>query len=58
VNGGRWVVPFGGGVGRVMRLGMQPVNIQLGFYGNAVHPENTSTWSMRMMFVLLFPKKQ
>jgi hypothetical protein len=56
-NGGRWVVPFGGGIGRVMRLGMQPVNLQLGFYGNAVHPVNASPWSMRAQFVLLFPKK-
>jgi hypothetical protein len=53
----RWVVPVGGGVGRVMRLGMQPVNLQLGFYGNAVHPANASPWGMRVMFVLLFPKK-
>lgn len=57
-NGGRWVVPFGGGVGRVMRLGAQPVNLQLGFYGNAVHPANASPWSARVMFVLLFPKKK
>jgi hypothetical protein len=56
-EGGRWVVPFGGGVGRVMRLEMQPVNLQLGFYGNAVHPVNASPWSMRVMFVFLFPKK-
>lgn len=53
----RWVVPAGGGIGRVIRLGMQPVNLQLGFYGNAVHPVNGSTWGMRVMFVLLFPKK-
>ncbi len=57
-NGDRWVVPFGGGVGRVMRLGMQPVNLQLGFYGNAVHPANTSSWGMRVMCVFLFPKKR
>lgn len=57
-NGGRWVVPFGGGIGRVMRLGTQPVNLQLGFYGNAVHPVNASPWSMRAMVVLLFPKKR
>ena len=56
-NGDRWVVPFGGGVGRVMRLGMQPVNLQLGFYGNAVRPSNSSSWSMRVMFVFLYPKK-
>lgn len=57
-NGGRWVVPFGGGIGRVMRLGMQPVNLQLGFYGNAIHPPNASPWSMRVMFALLFPKRK
>lgn len=57
-NGGRWVVPFGGGIGRVMRLGTQPVNVQLGFYGNAIHPVNASPWSMRLQFVLLFPKKR
>ena len=55
---GRWVVPFGGGIGRVMKLGAQPVNLQVGFYGNAVHPENASTWSMRTMVVFLFPKKK
>ncbi len=57
-NGGRWVVPFGAGIGRIMRLGMQPVNVQFGFYGNAVHPANASRWSMRVQCVLLFPKKK
>ncbi len=57
-NGGRWVVPFGAGIGRVMRLGMQPVNVQLGFYGNAIHPVNASPWNIRMQFTLLFPKKK
>ena len=36
-NGGRWIVPLGGGIGRIMRLGAQPVNLGLQFYGNAVH---------------------
>jgi hypothetical protein len=30
-NGGRWVVPLGGGIGRIMRLGFQPVNIGFNF---------------------------
>ena len=30
------MVPFGGGVGRIMKLGFQPVNITAQFYGNAV----------------------
>jgi hypothetical protein len=55
--GGRWTIPYGGGVGRVMRLGMQPVNISANFYGNAVHPPGASSWGMRLQIALLFPKK-
>jgi hypothetical protein len=56
-NGGRWVVPFGGGVGRIMRLGFQPANITVQFYGNAVHPPGASPWGMRMQLQFLYPKK-
>jgi hypothetical protein len=55
-DGNVWTVPFGGGVGRVMKLGFQPVNITAQFYGNAVHPAGVSPWGMRLQFVLLFPK--
>jgi hypothetical protein len=51
-----WTVPFGGGVGRIMKLGFQPVNISAQLYGNAVHPAGTSPWGLRFQFVLLFPK--
>ncbi len=51
-----WTVPFGGGVGRIMKLGFQPVNITAQLYGNAVHPPGTSPWGLRLQFVLLFPK--
>jgi len=51
-----WTVPFGGGVGRIMKLGFQPVNISATFYGNAVYPAGTSTWTMRLQLALLFPK--
>jgi hypothetical protein len=56
-NGGRWVVPVGGGIGRIMRLGFQPVNVGLQFYGNAVHPPGASPWSMRIQIAFLYPKK-
>lgn len=56
-NGGRWVVPMGGGIGRIMRLGPQPVNVGLQFYGNAVHPPGASPWGMRMSIAFLYPKK-
>src|SRR5271157_5785855 len=55
-NGGRWVVPFGGGVGRVMKLGFQPVNINVQFYGNAAYPTGTSPWAMKFTMAFLFPK--
>jgi hypothetical protein len=55
--GGRWTIPFGGGVGRIMRLGFQPVNISANFYGNAVHPPGASSWGMRLQIALLFPQK-
>ncbi len=55
-GGNVWTVPFGGGVGRIMRLGFQPVNWTVQFYGNAVHPQGGSPWSMRLQLALLYPK--
>jgi hypothetical protein len=55
--GSVWTIPFGGGAGRIMRLGYQPVNIAVNFYGNAVHPPGASNWGMRIQIALLYPKK-
>ena len=55
-SGNVWTVPFGGGVGRVMKLGFQPVNISAAFYGNAVYPSGASPWGMRLQIAFLFPK--
>jgi hypothetical protein len=52
----RWLVPFGGGIGRIMKLGYQPVNLTLQFYANPVRPAGTSHWGMRMQIAFLFPK--
>ena len=54
-RGNVWTVPFGGGVGRIMKLGFQPVNITAQFYGNAVYPSSTSPWGMRLQIAFLFP---
>jgi hypothetical protein len=56
-SGGRWTIPYGGGVGRVTRMGFQPVNFSVNFYGNAVHPPGASPWGMRLQIALLFPQK-
>ena len=55
-SGSVWTVPFGGGVGRIMKLGFQPVNISVQAYGNAVHAPGASPWTVRAQFALLFPK--
>ncbi len=51
-----WTVPFGGGIGRITKLGFQPVNVTAQLYGNPVRPPGTSPWGLRIQFVLLFPK--
>jgi hypothetical protein len=55
-SGNEWVVPVGGGVGRIFKLGIQPVNVSAQFYGNAVRPSGGSPWGMRLQIAFLFPK--
>ena len=55
-SGNALTLPFGGGVGRIMKLGFQPVNIQCQFFGNAKYPTGTSPWSMRLQMQFLFPR--
>jgi hypothetical protein len=55
-SGNVWTVPFGAGVGRVMKFGFQPVMLQAQFFGNAVYPRGGSPWSMRLQINFLFPK--
>ena len=46
-SGQQWTVPIGGGVGRVFKVGDQPVNAQVAAYYNAVRPTGTSDWQLR-----------
>jgi len=55
-SGNKWTVPYGGGIGRIMKLGFQPVSLTAQFYGNAIHPEGAPTWTMRLQIAFLFPK--
>ena len=52
----RWTVPFGGGVGRVMRFGKQPVNLSVQAYVNVEAPDSGSDWQLRLQMQFLFPK--
>ena len=52
----RWLVPFGGGVGRLVTFGGRPVDFAATFYGNAVTPAGLPTWQMNLQMTLLFPQ--
>lgn len=53
----RWTVPFGGGVGHLVKFGKQPVDLKLqGFY-NVEKPKGAADWSLQFQVKLLFPKK-
>jgi hypothetical protein len=58
-SGNVWLVPVGGGIGRIMRLGFQPVNVSVQAYGNAKRPDNfpSPTWQLKFQIAFLFPKK-
>ena len=52
----RWVVPVGGGVGKIVHFGKLPVNIYTQFFRNVERPDGTTHWSARFQAQLLFPK--
>jgi len=55
-SGQKWTVPIGGGLGRVFNIGMQPVNVRLGAFGNVVRPDFAPKAALKFTVQLLFPK--
>lgn len=51
-----WTVPLGLAVGQILKLGNQPVNLQLGAYYNVVRPDLGPEWQLRFQLAFLFPK--
>ncbi|WP_276391251.1 hypothetical protein [Eudoraea chungangensis] len=56
-NGQQWIVPFGGGGGKVFKIGKLPINANAQMYYNAVKPDGWGDWQMRLQLQFLFPKK-
>jgi hypothetical protein len=53
----RWTVPFGGGFGKLFKIGNQPVNAQISAYNNVITPDDYGAeWQVRAMVQFLFPK--
>ncbi len=55
-SGNKWTIPLGGGIGRVFKIGKQPVNLKLVYYGNVERPDDTSDWNLQTQLTFLFPK--
>jgi hypothetical protein len=52
----RWTVPFGGGFGRIIKVGKLPINAQISAYSNVEKPAHSPDWQLRLQLQFLFPK--
>ena len=53
----RWTVPLGGGVGKLFKIGKQPINSRIEAYYNIEKPDGAPDWQLLFTFQFLFPKK-
>lgn len=53
--GEKWTVPFGGGIGKLLRLGKLPVNTTVAAFYNVVSPDFGPQWSFRAQATFLLP---
>ena len=51
-----WLVPVGGGVGKIFRIGKQPMNGQFQVFYNVEKPEVLGDRTLRLQLQFLFPK--
>ena len=52
----KWTVPVGGGIGKIFRIGKQPMNAQFQYFYNVEKPDLVGDWSIRMQLQFMFPK--
>ncbi len=52
-----WTGPAGGGIGKILRLGRLPVNLQLQAYHDVIKPDAIGDWTVRFQIQPLFPAR-
>lgn len=52
----RWIVPLGGGVGKIFQVGKQSMNASVQAFYNVEKPGAVADWSLRLQLQFLFPK--
>ncbi|NNK13797.1 MAG: neuromedin U [Desulfofustis sp.] len=55
-SGNEWTLPLGGGIGRVFKIGNQPINSRLEAYYNVERPDGAPEWNLAFTWQFLFPK--
>ncbi len=53
-----WTIPIGGGIGRVVHVGKQPINWKVQAFYNVEKPDGAADWSLQFQLAFLFPKKK
>jgi hypothetical protein len=54
--GNRWNVPIGGGIGKIFRIGSQPMNASLQAFDYPIHTSLGPSWAIRFQVQFLFPR--
>lgn len=54
----RWTVPIGTGITKTFKLGDQPMQLGIFYYGNVVRPVGTAYGTVRFNWSLVFPVKR
>jgi hypothetical protein len=55
-SGNKWVIPFGGGAGKLFKIGKQPINTQLQAFYNVEQTTFGPDWTLRAQVQFLFPR--
>jgi hypothetical protein len=55
-EGEQWTVPINLTVSQLVRVGKQPISLQLGYRNYVEAPDGEPDWGLRFQVTLLFPK--
>ena len=54
-SGNQWTIPWGLNVSKITRFGDQPIQAQLSWYNNGVHPDGAAETQVQFMLKFLWP---
>ena len=55
-SGNKWIVPVGGGFGKVFGIGNLHFNATVAAFANVVQPDEGPDWTLRFSIALLLPE--